>query len=873
MAKKDILQLLQGLGYQQLPASWVMQLRGGNISNPLLENVLLQQLAQINHFRYNTTAYKFSAAAIDDAFLTLKYAKPVDYNNTYYLLRNGKLSTETVGADRKTFPLQYIDWNNVSNNTFQMVEELEITLGRYRRRIDLALFVNGIPLVLFEFKRLDSTQSDLKEWVPDHNHHATSTPFTFAQLLISASPKEVRYSTISAKNDQWYTWKGTNDESTVESILHDICAPDRLISFIRYAILTNQHDKLIPRAHQIHAVQHTMDWIKERWSIGGQREGVVAQTTGSGIIMTMALLVNRLLNGTAPIRPFILIITNSHEEEENIHSRFSSFSLPVMRATSRAHLLRLLKEEGGAIISVVLSKFYAISALDFNNIDSRNVLILIDERLKGNYETALLRMRQLFPVAICIGFTGTPLSVKSQEVIYQYSYAESVKDQLSVDCLYQLRTQEIHLSEPGYEAVIYNKPWKRSQISKSTLATDHAISQIGKDIIAHYSATNKNTPFKGMLIAPSKCIAVKYQRYFDAQKGTGSHLNTAVVMSNMAETMLYNGECKYEGYYENLMFVYGSEEAYTREVLRKIQSPSDEIELVITTDHLMTGLDTPLLKTLYIARYMQGHNLFQAMARVSRPGLNKTNAEIVDYVGIWKGLENGLKEIVSASTVNSGKKGLISLRDAVQQLEGKLIALDSIAKKLIKQQNRKKADDAAIEELLHLFETQLLECTSIMNLKDFSKDVFDKYPSERLQHFRERITAHEHFFNELKQKFIADSSTLLAEHVQEQETSYIISDNQLAKAYVGLLQTLLKEKGKKLPDKALTGYSQELAGKITALLIRDWQLSSRVLEKINDGVEDMLLSFSKQYQLNLELKEIDVLLNDFMEITKKIKQQ
>src|SRR5574344_2851805 len=115
------LQVLQNLGYTCLTADEVLKERQGKLSNVLLEDILEKQLIEMNKIEFKGKVYPFSPASIRGAIDALKNVPMFDglvttNSKIYDLLTLGKSFEESIGNDRKSFTINYIDWNNIENN-------------------------------------------------------------------------------------------------------------------------------------------------------------------------------------------------------------------------------------------------------------------------------------------------------------------------------------------------------------------------------------------------------------------------------------------------------------------------------------------------------------------------------------------------------------------------------------------------------------------------------------------------------------------------------------------------------------------------------------------------------------------------------------
>src|SRR5262245_638149 len=199
------LQLLQNIGYVYLRQQEVHLERRGKLSNVLLEGVLEKQLRKLNRINFKGWEHEFSDANIQAAIQTLKDVAVADgliraNERVYDLISLGKSFEQTIEGDTKSFTLNYVDWKRPENNIFHVTEEFEVesASGAQTCRLDIALFVNGIPLAVIDCKRPDEKDA-IKTAMSQHlrNQRGEFIPrlFAYSQILVAISKHEAMYAT------------------------------------------------------------------------------------------------------------------------------------------------------------------------------------------------------------------------------------------------------------------------------------------------------------------------------------------------------------------------------------------------------------------------------------------------------------------------------------------------------------------------------------------------------------------------------------------------------------------------------------------------------------------------------------------------------
>ncbi len=492
------LQLLQNLGYTYLTPNEVLKERQGKLGNVILEDVLEQQLMKINEINFKGKVYPFSPASIRGAIDTIKNIPMFDglvttNSKIYDLLTLGKSFEEAIGDDRKSFTINYIDWNNLENNVFHVAEEFEAyrTSSDKKYRPDIVLFVNGIPLCIIECKRPDIKES-LEQAISQHlrNQQENGIPhlYKYSQILLALTSNKVQYATTGTPRKFWATWheqklKESDLQELVnkplpnkqkdklfadrfkyarkyfdniekegrliteqDKLLYSLCKPDRLLELIYKYIVFDAGIKKIARYQQYFAIQDTLERIK---IIREDRRqgGVIWHTQGSGKSLTMVMLAKAISLEPEIVNPKVIIVTDRIDLDKQISDTFKSCGKVVKKATSGEDLGNIIADNKETIITTVINKFQA--ALRKRKVidNSKNVFVLVDESHRSQYGSANALMQKVFPNACYIGFTGTPLMKKEKSTAVKfggiigtpYTINQAVEDEAVLPLFYESR--------------------------------------------------------------------------------------------------------------------------------------------------------------------------------------------------------------------------------------------------------------------------------------------------------------------------------------------------------------------------------------------------------------------------------------------------
>ncbi|MDE0506806.1 MAG: type I restriction endonuclease, partial [Candidatus Poribacteria bacterium] len=219
---------LVNLGYEYLTPEQVFKARRKKLGDVLLENILRRQIKKINRIHYRGREYRFSEENIQSAIQKIKniqYAGLLKTNETAYdLLTLGTSMEQSIEGDSKSFTLNYVDWNTISNNAFHVTAEfpVERTRSTETARPDIVLFVNGIPFTVIECKSpTDKVEAAISQTIRNQTEDYIPRLFIYAQLLMGINKNDARYATVGTEQKFWSLWREKEDsEKDVEQIVN-----------------------------------------------------------------------------------------------------------------------------------------------------------------------------------------------------------------------------------------------------------------------------------------------------------------------------------------------------------------------------------------------------------------------------------------------------------------------------------------------------------------------------------------------------------------------------------------------------------------------------------------------------------------------------
>ena len=500
------LNMLKKLGYTYLSPDEAMELRGGNTSNVLLETVLRKQLAKINTVQvssWRTTL--FSEQNIASGVEALKNLPMSEgyitaAQSAYDLLTAGKTVEQIVDGDKKSYVMQYIDWNNIENNVFHVTEEYAVSRAGMSEtyRPDIVLFVNGIPLCVIECKRPDITDSldqAISQHLRNQKEDGIRALYVYSTLLLATNVNDVSYATTATPKKFWNKWVEQFVDKTAEELyryklsekvnqriyssessymmvaeegeqyglpkipsvqdayLYNLCRPERLLQLMYRFTLFDDGVKKIARYQQFFAVEKVMERVRNIEG-GKRRGGVIWHTQGSGKSLTMVLLAQAIILDKSIKNPRIILVTDRTDLDRQITATFKKCQVQVENATTGSNLVKLLESNRSTIITTIINKFDAAVNRMKAPLTDANIFVLIDEGHRSQYGEMGIKMERTLPNACFIAMTGTPLMKKEKSTAARfggiikpiYTVDQAVKDGAVVPLLYEGRMvpQKVH---------------------------------------------------------------------------------------------------------------------------------------------------------------------------------------------------------------------------------------------------------------------------------------------------------------------------------------------------------------------------------------------------------------------------------------------
>lgn len=684
--ENSIIELFQNdLGYDYVYGPSVER----DFNSPLYEEVLLDSLYRINK--------SLPKEAIDEALHKLtnyELGDLVSKNETFMdYLQNGVPVKYFDGEEERSTIVYLVDYDDVRNNSF-IVSNQWTFVENSKKRPDIIIFLNGLPIVLIELKSPSREETDASEAYRQIRNYMQEIPsmFIYNAICVMSDQSISKAGTITSGEDRFMEWK-TKDGSyentqfaQFDTFFEGIFEKERLLDIIKNFICFSNEGverfKILAGYHQYFAVKKAIDSTKHATLTDG-KGGVFWHTQGSGKSLSMVFYAHLLQK--ALDSPTIVVLTDRNDLDNQLYSQFvkckNFLRQEPIQAESREHLKSLLAgRKANGIIFTTMQKFEESSE---PLSERHNIIVMADEAHRGQYglserikitkneagNTVAKRVigtariiRNSLPKATYIGFTGTPISSKDRstrevfgEYIDIYDMTQAVEDGATRPVYYESRVIKLNLDEETLklidaeydlmahhadEAIIEKSKRKLGQM-EAILGNENTINSLVSDILDHYEGNREHLlTGKAMIVAYSRQIAMKiYKRILELRPSWTEKV--AVVMTSGNNDP------------EEWRKIIGNKQ-YKDELAKKFKDNNSPLKIAIVVDMWLTGFDVPSLATMYVYKPMAGHNLMQAIARVNRVFEDKEGGLIVDYVGIAGALKRAMNDYTSRDKKNYG---------------------------------------------------------------------------------------------------------------------------------------------------------------------------------------------------------------------------
>ena len=607
---------------------------------------------------------------------------------------------------KKDLFVRLIDFDTPDANIFKVVNQVEIQGMEQLRIPDAIVYVNGLPLVVIEFKsatRENATIFNAYEQLTVRYTRDIPDLFKYNAFVVISDGVNNKYGSLFADYDYFYAWRKVDDGvdevdgiNSLYSLVKGLFRRDRLLAVIKDFIFfpdqTTKDVKVVCRYPQFFAASKLLANIKlHQKPEGDGKGGTYFGATGCGKSFTMLFLTRMLMRSEYFKSPTVILITDRTDLDTQLSSTFCNAKKfigdnTVESIESREMLRQKLqgRASGGVYLTTIQKFTEDIQLLS----DRSNIICISDEahRSQINLEQQVKvtekgvekrygfakYLHDSLPNATYVGFTGTPIDATIDvfgPVVEKYTMTESVKDGITVNLVYEGRAAKVTLDKnkleeiEAYYAKCEDDGANDNQIEASKKAMAHLdvvlgdpdrLKAIAQDFIAHYEKrVNEGATVcgKAMFVCSNRQIAYQLYQYIQELRPEWTEIREAD--SGIKLTEKERKEIKPIAKINMVMTrskddpkplwdILGSDD-YKKELDRQFKKVKSNFKIAIVVDMWLTGFDVPELDTMYIDKPVQQHTLIQTISRVNRVCKGKEKGLIVDYIGIKNSMNKALR--------------------------------------------------------------------------------------------------------------------------------------------------------------------------------------------------------------------------------------
>ncbi len=581
-------------------------------------------------------------------------------------------------------------------NDWLAVSQVTLVQGDYRRRFDLVLYCNGMPVSIVELKKAGSAHADVAGAHAQLQTYLREFPlaFRFCVFTLASDGVLAKYGTPFTPLNHFSPWNVDDDGVPVppgflldgEAVTPMQTALEGLYNLTRFLQLLRNFTafdegsagltKRIAKPHQYFAVTRAVGSTVQAVQSNG-KAGVVWHTQGSGKSMEMELYTNQVIRHPKLLNPTVVVITDRNELDGQLYETFKrSLLLPEapLQIRRRSELRgELSNRTTGGIYFTTLQKFGRSQSEKDAGAEHpllsarRNIIVVVDEAHRSHYDDLdgyARHLRDALPHATLIAFTGTPISFADRntrdvfgDYIDIYDLSRAVDDGATVPVYFEPRLIKVGLAEnvteeildvAADEATLGLDDTERARLEASVAVVNAVygapdrIAALAADLVEHWE--NRRARMQKFINAPGKAMIVGGTREICA------NLYNALVglRPDWHSPDLDKGRIKvvYSGSASDLppVSAHVRRDSANAVIKERLKDVNDELEIVIVKDMMLTGYDSPPLHTLYLDRPLKGALLMQTLARVNRTFRGKEDGLLVAYAPLTENLAKALGE-------------------------------------------------------------------------------------------------------------------------------------------------------------------------------------------------------------------------------------
>ena len=629
-----------------------------------------------------------------------------------------------------------IDYAEIGNNSFKFVNQFAID-GEHHRIPDGIVFVNGLPLVVLEFKNAIKQNTTIENAYKQlTNRYRRDIPklFRYNAFVVISDGVNNKIGSLFAPYEFFYGWhKAEATDSVLDgafdtmfTMMHGLFRKERLLDVVHNFIFLpdtpKAEDKIVCRYPQYFATTLLFDNILKHSRLnpnGDGKGGTYFGATGCGKSYTMLFLAHQLMRSKSLSSPTIILITDRTDLDDQLSKSFLNAKKfigdkVIVQVENREKLKQYLENRSaGGVYLTTIQKFEEGTGLLSNR---ANIVCISDEAhrsqagigkkttitekgVKHHYGFAKY-LRDSFPNATYVGFTGTPLNNTLNvfgPIVDRYTMTEAVADEITRKIVYEGRAAKVLIDSAQVKEIEkFYKQCKQEgasdyqvEESKKTMTRIDVIlndpdllAKIAQDIVAHYEKRveeGSSVLGKAMIVCSSRSIAwnlyqaivrlrpewTEIKECIEGETFSEKEREEIKPMSRIAMVITRDKD----NHPDELYNLLGNDE-YRKTLDKQFKEEKSNFKIAIVVDMWITGFDVPSLDTMYCFKPLQMHTLIQTISRVNRVYPGKEKGLVDDYLGIKRQMNEALHQYGGNGNVDG--PDLETVEEAVKVVKDEL---------------------------------------------------------------------------------------------------------------------------------------------------------------------------------------------------------
>lgn len=629
-----------------------------------------------------------------------------------------------------------IDYAKIGNNSFKFVNQFAID-GEQHRIPDGIVFVNGLPLVVLEFKnaiKQNTTIENACKQLTNRYHRDIPKLFRYNAFVVISDGVNNKIGSLFAPYEFFYGWhKAEATDSVLDgafdtmfTMMHGLFRKERLLDVVHNFIFLpdtpKAEVKIVCRYPQYFATTLLYDNILKHSRLnpnGDGKGGTYFGATGCGKSYTMLFLARQLMRSKRLSSPTIILITDRTDLDDQLSKSFLNAKKfigdkVIVQVENREKLKQHLENRSaGGVYLTTIQKFEEGTGLLSNR---ANIVCISDEAhrsqagigkkttitekgVKHHYGFAKY-LRDSFPNATYVGFTGTPLDNTLDvfgPIVDRYTMTEAVADEITRKIVYEGRAAKVMIDSAQVKEIEnFYKQCKQDgasdyqiEESKKTMTRIDVIlndpdllAKIAQDIVAHYEKRveeGSSVLGKAMIVCSSRSIAWNLYQAIVRLRPEWTEIKECIEGETLSEkereeikpmpriAMVITRDKDNDS--DELYNLLGNDE-YRKTLDKQFKEEKSNFKIAIVVDMWITGFDVPSLDTMYCFKPLQMHTLIQTISRVNRVYPGKEKGLVVDYLGIKRQMNEALHQYGGNGNVDG--PDLETVEEAVKVVKDEL---------------------------------------------------------------------------------------------------------------------------------------------------------------------------------------------------------